>query len=324
MKTSIRWGILGAGKIAGKFAAALNYTAGAELYAIASTDADKGQAFAATYNASRHYSRYEDLIKDPAVDIIYIATPHAFHYQQTMLCLGHRKAVLCEKPLALNYAQVTAMVNEAAKQQVFLMEGMWTRFMPSINKAKELVDRGVIGELRYINADFGFEAPYDTQSRLYNRALGGGSLLDVGIYPVFLASLFLGMPSGIRAMAHKAATGADASCQALLEYSGGESAYIFSAIDVQTALRAELTGTKGRLILPQPWYKSEQLVLELNTGETSTFSFPRECNGFEYEIQEVMECLANGFLECPALPLDLSLQMSRVVDEIGSQAGIAY
>jgi len=324
MKTSIRWGILGAGNIAEKFAAALNYTEGAGVYAIASADAGKGKAFAGRHKASRQYSRYEDLAKDPAVDIIYIATPHAFHYEQTLLCLRHGKAVLCEKPLALNYSQASAMVNEARKQELFLMEGMWTRFMPSIIKAKELVDAGAIGALRYIQADFGFEAPYNTQGRLYNRALGGGSLLDVGIYPVFLASFFLGMPSGIQSMARKAATGADEYCHALLQYPGGESAHIFSAINLRTNLRAELTGTEGRIILPQPWYKSETLVLELNNGETSSFSFPRGSNGFEYEIQEVTDCLTNGFLECPALPLDFSLQMSRLVDEMGKQAGIGY
>jgi predicted dehydrogenase len=238
--------------------------------------------------------------------------------------MAHGKAVLCEKPMALNYSQVSAMVGEARKRELFLMEGMWTRFMPSINKAKELINRGVIGELRHIDAGFGFEAPYDVQGRLYNRALGGGSLLDVGIYPVFLASFFLGMPSAIQSMASKAPTGVDSYCHALLQYPGGQTAHIFSAINVQTGLQAEITGTKGRLILPRPWYKSEQLLLELNSGETSSFSFPRGCNGFEYEIQEVMDCVANGFTECPALPLDFSLQMSRVVDEIGRQAGVGY
>jgi predicted dehydrogenase len=324
MKTKVRWGILGAGRIAEKFAAALNYTEGAELCAIASREAEKGKAFAAAWKASRQYTDYEALAKDPDIDIIYIATPHAFHYEHSFLCMAHGKAVLCEKPMALNYSQVSAMVGEARERELFLMEGMWTRFMPSINKAKELIDRGVIGELRHIDAGFGFEAPYDVQGRLYNRALGGGSLLDVGIYPVFLASFFLGMPSAIQSMASKAPTGVDSYCHALLQYPGGQTAHIFSAINVQTGLQAEITGTKGRLILPRPWYKSEQLLLELNSGETSSFSFPRGCNGFEYEIQEVMDCVANGFTECPALPLDFSLQMSRVVDEIGRQAGVGY
>lgn len=324
MTSTIRWGILGAGRIAEKFAAALNYTEGAELYAVASREAAKAKSFAAGYGASRHYGRYEDLAKDPAIDIIYIATPHAFHYEHTFLCLSQGKAVLCEKPMALNHRQASAMVSEARQRELFLMEGMWTRFMPSLNKAKELVDAGAIGELRHIDADFGFEAPYDEQERLYNRALGGGSLLDVGVYPIFLASFFLGMPSVVKAVAHKAGTGVDDYCHALLQYSGGQSAHIFSAISVRTALQATITGTKGRLVLAEPWYKSEQLMMELNNGETSTFSFPRGCNGFEYEIQEVMDCLANGFKECPAMPLDLTLQMSRLMDEIGRQGDVEY
>jgi len=323
MKTKVRWGILGAGKIAEKFAAALNYTEGAGLYAIASREKEKGKAFAATYKASVQYNRYEDLAKDPAVDIIYIATPHSFHYEHAMLCMGHGKAVVCEKPMALNHRQTHAMVETARKRQVFLMEGMWSRFMPAINKAKELIDAGVIGELKYINADFGFEAPFDPQSRLYNRALGGGSLLDVGIYPVFLACFFMGAPSAIQSMAGKAVTGVDQYCHALMQYPGGRTAHIFSAIDLHT-VHAAITGTKGRLVLPERWYKAERLELELNDGETSSFSFPHGCNGFEYEIQEVMDCFANGFTECPALPLDLSLQMSSILDEIGKQNGIAY
>ncbi len=324
MKRNYRWGILGAGRIAEKFATALNYTDGAELYAIASRDTAKGQAFAGRYGAAKQYSRYEDLVTDPAVDIIYIATPHVFHCEQTLLCLRHQKAVLCEKPLALNEREVTKMVGEARRQEVFLMEGMWSRFMPSINKARELIDAGAIGAVQYLHADFGFKAPYDVQGRLYNRRLGGGSLLDVGIYPVFLSSFLLGEPATIHTIAGKSATGVDEYCNVVFQYPGGQTAHIFSAINVQTGLQAEIAGTEGRLLLQRPWYKSEQLVLERSNGETSSFSFPLECNGFEYEIHEVMECLDKGFSECPALPLDMSLEMSRTMDIIGQQAGVGY
>jgi predicted dehydrogenase len=324
MTKTIRWGILGAGKIAEKFAAAINYTEGAELHAVASREPEKGRAFAAAYNAAHHYTSYEVLAADDDVDIIYIATPHAFHCEQALLCMRHGKAVLCEKPMALKQADVLKMATEARKRQVFLMEGMWSRFMPSINKAKQLIDAGAIGEVRSISADFGFKAPYDVKGRLYNRALGGGSLLDVGIYPVFLTSLLLGEPSDIQTVARKAATGVDEYCNVVMQYAGGQTAHFFSAINVQTGLRAEITGTEGRIILPKPWYKAEQLVLELNNGTTSEFSYPRRCNGFEYEIQEVMECLGKGFTECPAMPLDFSLLMSAITDVIAEQAGVAY
>jgi predicted dehydrogenase len=324
MKRNYRWGILGAGRIAEKFAAALNYTEGAELYAIASRDVEKGRAFATAFKATKQYNRYEDLVMDAAVDIIYIATPHAFHCEHALLCLRHRKPVLCEKPLALNEREATKMTAEARRQEVFLMEGMWSRFMPSINKAKELVGAGVIGPVQYLHADFGFKAPYDVQGRLYNRKLGGGSLLDVGIYPVFLSSFLLGEPATIHTVAGRAATGADEYCNVVFQYPGGQTAHIFSAINVQTGLQAEIAGTEGRILLQRPWYKSEELVIELSSGETRSLSFPLECNGFEYEIREVMECLDKGFSECPALPLDFSLQMSRTIDSIGRQAGVAY
>ncbi|MBS1563955.1 MAG: Gfo/Idh/MocA family oxidoreductase [Bacteroidetes bacterium] len=324
MKASIRWGIMGAGRIAQKFAAAIQYTEGAVLHAVASREPEKGKLFADTWNAAHCYTRYEDLVADPAVDIIYIATPHVFHHAQTLLCLRQGKAVLCEKPLALNYSQTKEMADEARKREIFLMEGMWTRFMPSLNKARELIDAGTIGEVRYIQADFGFAASYNAKGRLYDRALGGGSLLDVGIYPIFLACFFFGEPSDIRAMINKAATGADDYCHALLQYPGGKSAHIFSSIQVDTPKRAEIMGTEGKIVLPTPWYKAEALELEMKDGSRHIYPFPRGCNGFEYEIAEVMECLQNGFSECPAMPLDLTLLMSRVVDEIGRQGGVNY
>jgi predicted dehydrogenase len=324
MKKNYRWGILGAGRIAGKFATALQHTGGVGLYAIASREGEKAAAFARQYAVSRHYEGYEALVTDPQVDIIYIATPHVFHCEQTILSLRNGKAVLCEKPMAISQEEVQKMINTARQQDLFLMEGMWSRFMPVTCKAKELIDAGAIGELKNVQADFGFNSPYDEKGRLYNRQLGGGSLLDVGIYPLFLVSFLLGEPSAIHAVGKPALSGVDEYCHVLLQYPGGETASFFSSISLQTTLTATLTGTKGRIVLHAPWYKATHLSVHYNDGRTKSFSAPHECNGFEYEIREVMDCLGKGFKECPAMPLDFSLQISRTMDTIRGQIGLVY
>jgi predicted dehydrogenase len=201
MNRPYRWGILGAGRIAEKFASAIDYTEGSEVYAVASRDAHKAKTFAEKHGASRVYDEYLKLAKDPEVDVIYIATPHAFHKEQAILCLNHKKPVISEKPMALNYQQVKEIVDAAKINNSFLMEGMWSRFMPSINRVLELVNEDVIGPVTFIRADFGFQAPYEPHGRLFDLKLGGGSLLDVGIYPLFLTTLLLGSPTKIQSMA---------------------------------------------------------------------------------------------------------------------------
>jgi predicted dehydrogenase len=324
MERSYRWGILGAGNIAGKFASALNYTERAEVYAVASREADKAKQFADKYGAAHSYGNYQELAEDPDVDIIYIATPHSFHEDQAILCLRNRKPVLCEKPMALNSKQVNSMVDAAHANKTFLMEGMWSRFMPAINKMLELIEAGVIGPVRYVRADFGFPAPYNLEGRLYNIKLGGGSLLDVGIYPLFLTTLLLGAPSTIRSLAKLAVTGADEYCNMLFQYPEGEIANIFSSITIKTSLTAEIAGTKGRIYLQPPFYKTNTLTLELNEGDSQNFSFPHEHNGFEYEIRQATACLDKGLLESPLIPHSFSLQMARVMDTVMEQCGIVY
>ena len=185
MRKNYRWGILGAGRIAEKFCTALCFVEGSEVYAVASRDIDKAKAYATEYKATRVYNNYEDMMNDDKVDIIYIATPHIFHHEQTMLCLQHKKAVLCEKPMSLSHQQTSEMIAAAVQNNVFLMEGLWTACMPFMEKIKALIDADIIGKPQYVSADFGFAAPKDIDGRLYNKALGGGSVLDIGVYPIF-------------------------------------------------------------------------------------------------------------------------------------------
>lgn len=324
MQKTYRWGILGPGKIAAKFATALNYVDGAEVFAVASRDERRSRDFAQNFGAVRVYTSYEELAKDPDIDIIYIATPHAYHYEHVLLCLQHRKPVVCEKPFALHHSQVEKMIAVARKENVFLLEGMWTSFMPFLQKIKSIITEGLIGELRFLKADFGFNLPFDGNSRLYDISLGGGSLLDVGIYPLFLATKLLGEPSAVKSFGKLASTGADEYCNAILQYKSGATANIFSAITTQTGITAEITGSKGRIEIHNPWFKATDFTLHIDGGESQRFSFPHESNGFEHEIKEVMESLDKGLKECPSMPLDFSLMLSKLIDQVKEEIGVVY
>lgn len=319
-----RWGIIGPGKIAAKFAAALQLVEGAVLHAVASRDVEKARQFAATWQAPLFYDSYEMLATNDEVDAVYIATPHTFHHAHALLCLQHGKAVLCEKPMSVNYASTLEMVNTARQHNVFLMEAMWSRFLPIIAKTLELVQDGEIGTLKYLRADFGFAAPFNAASRLFDLRLGGGSLLDVGVYPLFLALLLLGKPDAVKAFAQLAPTGADETTSALLYYNNGAMANIVSSIGAQTPITAEITGTHGTIVLDRPWYKGSAIRVQKNDAVTASFSLPYGGNGFEFQVQEVQQCLRNGAIESPRMPLSFSLLLSSVMEDISKINNIWY
>ena len=324
MDKIFKWGIIGPGKIAQKFAGALAAVPNATLHAVASRDIEKAKQFATEYNAPFFYDNYETLANDKEIDAVYIATPHSFHYAHVLLCLQKKKAVLCEKPMSVNYASTAEMIKAAKENDVFLMEAMWSRFLPIINKTLEIIQEGVIGELKYVNADFGFVAPFNKDSRLYDLKLGGGSLLDVGVYPLFLALLLLGKPDEIKAFAHLATTGADETTSAILFYKNGTMANILSSVVAQTPITAEISGTEGTIILDRPWYKGTSIRVRKNDVLTHDFSVPYAGNGFEFQIQEVQACLQKGLTESSLMPLDFSLEMSRIIDEISGINNIRY
>jgi predicted dehydrogenase len=324
MQKDIRWGIIGAGNIAGKFASALTYTEGAVLQAVASREADKAESFARKHGSVQFFDSYEALAASPDVDIVYIATPHAFHLEQALLCFRHGKHVLCEKPLTLSEGQSRQMIDAAQKAGCYLAEGMWARHMPAIEKVLAMVKGGELGEIRFIRADFGFQAPKDPGNRLYNIKLGGGSLLDVGVYPIFFTTLMLGEPSGIKADVVVNKGGADETCSIALDYNGKAHAQIFSSITVQTGLTAEVIGTTGRLLLHNPWYKTQRVMLTGTDWQQQVFEFPHELNGFEYEIRAVNDDLRNGRKQSEKMTWEMTLSMSRTMDKILHGAGIRY
>ena len=324
MKKNYRWGILGAGRIAEKFCTALNFVEGASVYAVASRDSENAKAYAAKFKATKFYDNYEDLMQDENVDIIYIATPHAFHFEQTMACVKKAKHVLCEKPMALSYSQTVAMIKAAKENNVFLMEGMWTACMPFIEKIKELIAADVIGKLQYVSADFGFNSPVDLEGRLYNKSLGGGSMMDVGIYPLFFATLLLGEPSLAKAVYKLSVTGVDEYVNVVLQYPDGETAHLLSSIHFNTAIEAEIIGTKGRIKIKNPWFKATYFSVYLADETVQKFSMPHLSNGFEYEIMEVMNCLDKGLVQSEKMPHQLTLLISKIMEDVLVQGGVVY
>lgn len=318
-----KWGIIGPGKIANKFAKALSNVSNSELIAVASRDKEKAKLFALEHQAKKFYDNYEAIATDIEIDIVYIATPHTFHHRHVLLCLNNKKAVLCEKPISVNYQSTLELVKMARSNNVFLMEAMWTRFLPVIKETVRLIDNDEIGEVKFVKADFGFSSLFNADGRIFDLKLGGGSLLDIGVYPLFLALLLLGEPDAIKAVAKLAATGADEEMNAILYYKDGARASIFSTFAATTPIVAEITGTKGSIIIQSPWYKSSSLVLIKNNIEKQ-ISLPFGDNGFEFEIEEVTNCLDQNLTESPLLPLNFSLQMSKVVNEISDQCGLRY
>jgi predicted dehydrogenase len=323
MNSKIRWGIIGLGKIANKFAEAVGNVDGVELYAVASRNGESAATFAKKYNATCCYENYEHLAKDPKVDIVYIATPHAFHKDHTLLCLNNLKPVLCEKPLAHKYSDVRTMIEVSRSRKVFMMEAMWTRFLPPVNKALDLIKEGQIGEVKKVKADFGFQSPFDPKSRLYDMSLGGGSLLDVGVYPLFLALTILGEPIDIKTTAKLSSTGADEEFHALMQYPNAE-AEVSSSIVSNTKLEALITGTEGTISFLSPWYRQTSIVLTKKDGSKKEFSFDYSGNGFEYQIREAMNCLKSGAIESSTMPHGFSLLQSKILDELCKQCGIVY
>lgn len=324
MPKTINWGIIGPGRIAHKFSQDLLMVNGARLYGVASRDAEKARSFAAQYGAEKSYGSYEALVSDPAIDVVYIATPHVFHYPNTMLCLKHGKAVLCEKPFGINANEVEQMIIEASKRKLFLMEAFWTRFIPATEKLLELLSEGVIGKLQFVTADFGFLGDPDPQKRVLNKFLGGGSLLDVGIYPVYLSLLLFGAPVNISAMASFTETGVDGFCSMLFEHSGGQKAILHSSVVAETPTEAIIYGTKGSIKLHSRFHHPQSITISKNDGHTETIEIPYTGNGYFHEISEVVKCIQQGLIQSERLPHAISIDLITTLDRVRREIGLRY
>jgi predicted dehydrogenase len=324
MQVMVKWGILGPGKIAHAFAEDLVRTQGAVLAAVASRDYQKALDFGARYHLTRCYGSYDALAFDSEVDVVYIATPHAFHKAHTLMCLQAGKAVLCEKPMGLGREEAEDMIQMAATKKVFLMEAMWTRFIPATKELLSLIARKEIGEITRISADFGFKTNYLPESRLFNKSLGGGSLLDIGIYPIYLSHLLLGKPLHCEAKARMAPTGVDNHLECTLYYPNSCRTECISSFEEDTPLEAVIEGTRGNITLHRRFHHAQKLSIWKADGETRELTREYIGNGYSFEIEEVNRCLENGWTESPAHPLQTTLDVMETIDRIKAQIGLDY
>ncbi len=319
-----KWGVLTAGKMAAKFTRGLQLLDNAELYSVGSRDAGRAKKFADEYGFKKSFGSYEEMLADPELDVVYVASPHSLHHEHTLLCLKYKKAVLCEKSFALNGMEVREMIEEARRQKVFLMEALWPPFQPIYRKTKEVLSGGEPGKIIHLNARFSFQAPYDPLDRKFNMSLGGGSLLDIGIYAVIDALYFLGVPSGITAKASFSPTGSEDLICIIFTYEDGRMATLYSSFRTAGGIGCDIYCENGNLFFSRARDMSQQLKVELNGKKTVDYTLLPEAMGYQFEAAEVMKCLDAGKIQSDVVPLSFSLDLIDTLDRIRKTAGIVY
>ena len=319
----INWGIIGPGSIANRFAGGLAAVPGAKLHAIGSRTQEKADEFADKHGAPKRYASYEALAEDPDVQVVYIATPHPQHKGAAMLCLEHGKSVLLEKPFTVNAKEAAEVIDFARAKDFFVMEAMWARFFPGMRKVRELIAAGTIGEARMLQADFGFRTDVNPEGRLFNLALAGGGLLDVGVYPISLASMLFGAPTEVSGLAQIGETGVDEMAAVTLKYGGGQLASVVTGVRINTPSEATVFGTDGSIKLHAPFWNVSKLTVNAG-GKTEDMETPYENGGFNYEAQEVMDCLRAGKNESAVMPLGETLTIMQTMDTLRAQWGLKY
>lgn len=314
MNKKIKWGILGPGIIAHEFAQDFKYVSNAELVAVASRSEERARSFADQYTIPYYFDNYDKLYEDPGIDAIYIATPHNFHFEQTRKALESGKAVLCEKPITISSEECQELMNIQAKTDCYLTEGMWTHFLPVIQKVKEWVEGGKIGDVFHVKSSFGYPVPFDADSRYYNPKLAGGSLYDMGIYNVAIASFLLGAPSSLRSEIHYASTGADDDCLTYASY-GEVRAVLHSAFRCKLNNHTYIIGEKGYIDIPDFWRARECYRYERDTI-VEEYKDYRKSIGFEFEIEAVSNDILDGKKQSEIVPLAKSLEWQETMERI--------
>jgi len=321
----VRWGILAPGAIAHNFAKAVQASdTGNVLASVGSRDLGRAREFAASHGIPNAHGSYEALVADPAVDAVYIASPHPMHKEHCLLAIAAGKHVLCEKPFTINAAEAREVVAAARAQGVFLMEAMWSRFFPLMAALRAEIAAGTIGELRMVRADFGFRANYNPESRLFKPELGGGALLDVGCYTIHFASYFLGNPVAVASLATKCGTGVDEQSAFILQYDAGAMAVLSTAVRTNTHYEADLIGTDGRIRIHASWYHPVRATIHAVGADPRDIAFDPPSVGFVYQVDEVAACLRAGKRESDILPLDESIAIMETMDTIRGQWGLTY
>lgn len=323
MREPIRWGILGAGHIAATVSADIASSAGSVLAAVGARDGARAALFAECHSVARSYGSYRELVADPELDVIYVATTHAQHHEHALLALHAGKPVLVEKAFTLNARQAREVVATARARQLFCMEAMWMRFNPLVIEAQRLVSSGRIGELVNVRADYSKRFTYDPEHRLFDLRVGGGALMDLGVYPLTFAWLLLGRPDTVQAAGVLSATGSDATAAVQWSYASGRVAQIHTSAVRESPLGALVLGTQGWLRLETPLHQPASMTIHTSGGE-EVISGELPGNGYGLEVAEVERCLRAAELESPAVPLDDTVAILETIDEARRQIGVRY
>ena len=325
MKNKIRWGIISTGHISGRFAEALALLPEAELAAVASRTQDSADLFAKKYNVPKAYASYQELADDPNIDAVYIGTPHTFHLDNSVMCMRKGKSVLCEKALTINADEAREMVRVAREENVFLMEAMIPRHIPLLKKVLGWIKDGRIGEVRMVKASRCARGEFIEGARQLNPELGGGSLLDVGVYVISFASQIFGKaPIESMGLGNISEIGSDEQGVAVLKYNNGEIADLSFALRTEAVNEAYILGTKGHIKIHDLFAVPHKASLVINKKEVDTIEEAIVGNALNYEAEEVMRCMKEGLKESPFMPLDESIEIMEVMDNIRKPWGLVY
>ena len=320
----IRWGIIGTGGIAKAFARDFARLPDAELVAVGSRSQSSADSFGDEFGISRRHATYEDLVADAEVDVVYVATPHPSHHDSAMLAIDAGKAVLLEKPFTINAGEARSLIDAARAKGTFLMEAMWTRFLPHVVRIRELLAEGRLGDVRSMTADHGQWFRNDPSHRLFAPELGGGALLDLGIYPLSFASMVFGSPTRVTATSDATSTGVDAQTAVVLQYEGGRQSVSFTTLEAMSANRLCINGTDARLEIDSVFYTQVNFTITTRAGVAERFEFDHDGHGLRHQAAEVGRCLRAGLTESPILTLDETLSIMETLDEVRRQIGLRY
>lgn len=321
---SIGWGILGTGNIANLFAQDLVHVDGAKLVAVGSRSQERAETFGNRFGIHHRHGNYERFAANPEINVVYIASPHSEHRAHAIQCLEAGKHVLCEKPFALNTKQTENMINAARSNKRFLMEAMWTYFLPAMVELRKLLAEGMIGDILGLSSDLGFVSTYDPKSRLYDPALGGGALLDMGIYAVTLVTMILGEPQQIKSQAKFAPSHVDTETKMIFKYADGVTANLFCSITENTNREVIIKGKKGQIKIAAPWWHAPKLIVSIDGQPDKIIAPPFAGTGLNYQAAHVVDCLRIGLLESESMSFERTLMNIRLLDQIRHQTGLVF
>lgn len=320
---TVRWGILGAGNIAKQQALAMKVAENTEFVAVGSRSLEKAQAFAEEFGPARAYGSYEELVADPELDAVYVASPHSGHCEHTLLCLDAGKHVLCEKPFAINAGEARRMVEAARAKELFLMEAFWTRYFPAMVQVRQWLSEGAIGPVRVVTADFGFRAGYDPEGRLFSPKLGGGALLDVGVYAANFASMVMGKPDRAASLMQPAPTGVDGQSAFILSKED-TMAVLYTTVCATTPWEAVVLGESGRIVIDSPFWKPSRVTLTVNGADPVVYERAYPGNGYQFQLEEVAQCLTLGATESDVMSLAETVEIMETMDDLRADWGLRY